>query len=298
MTTESVASGARIIDRGYQHYAGPRHGVGASLVAIAAGTMKRSLGFKRPTTAKILPFAIVLLAMAPALIALGVRMIFPVNDFRGRALDNLVPYTNYLSLLSTELLLMTALSAPEALCPDRRQRVLSLYYASPVRPLLYLLAQAVAVAIVMLLITLVPLLFLWSGNVLLADSPGAYLKDHVHDALSILGAGFLLAGFYAGVGLAVSSLTERRAYAAGSIIGGAFILAAITSIVRERVHASWAPYAVLLDPINLPRRAMRWIFGRPDLGIGIHNWVYVAAMLVITLLAFGLVVRAYRSLDF
>jgi len=84
---------------------------------------------------------------------------------------------------------MAALAAPEALCPDRRQRVLSLYYASPVRPLLYLLAQVAAVTVVMLLITLVPPLFLWAGNVGLAESPGAYFKDHAHTALRIAASG-------------------------------------------------------------------------------------------------------------
>jgi ABC-2 type transport system permease protein len=289
---------ARILDRGYQHYAGTRHGPGVSFWAIMSGTMKRSLGFKRPGSAKILPFALVLLSMTPAIIALGIRVIIPANNLRSRPLDQLVLYPDYLQLLSTELLLMAALAAPEALCPDRRQRVLSLYYASPVRPLLYLLAQAAAVLAVMLLITLLPPLFLWAGNVGLADSPGAYLKDHLDVAFRLVACGVLLAAFYGGIGLAVSSLTERKGYAAGAIVGGSFILAAATSIIRNRVHDAWAKYAVLLDPINLPRRAFRWILGSPVRDIGINNWLYLIAMLVVIVLAFAVVVRSYRSLDF
>jgi ABC-2 type transport system permease protein len=293
------AGGARIVDRGYQHYDGERHGVGASLLAIAIGTIKRSLGFKRPGSAKILPFILILLAMAPAIIVLGIRVILPVNAnvFRRTSPDQLFRYQAYLTLIGTELVLMAALAAPEALCPDRRQRVLSLYYASPISPLLYLLAQAAAVTLVMLLMTVVPPLTLWAGNVGLADSPGAYFRDHADQALRIIGAGSLMAVFYAGLGLAVSSFTERKGYAAGTIIGGAYILAPATSIVRTAVKAGWAKYAVLADPINLPRRAMVWIVGTPERN-GIANWLYVAVALAVAVLAFALVVRVYRALDF
>jgi len=289
---------ARIVDRGYQHYTGERYGAAAGLRAIAIGTMRRSLGFKRPGSAKILPFALVLLAFMPGAIVLGVRVLFGAALFgRGRLIDQVLPYDGYAARLATLLLLLAALTAPEALCPDRRQRVLSLYYASPISPLLYLLAQAIAVMTVLLLVTMMPLLLLWLGNVGLDADPWAYLRAHADAPLRILGAGGLVALFYAVLGLAVSSFTDRKGYAAGAMIGGALILSAVANTVRVSVHQSWAKYAALVDPVGLPQRAERWVFGKPQPS-DLAGIVYLAAAIGIIALAGFLVVRVYRSLNF
>ena len=60
---------------------------------------------------------------------------------------------------------------PELLCPDRRDRVLDLYYSTAVSPREYLAAKFAAAMGPLLLTTLAPVLFLFAGNILFAVAP-------------------------------------------------------------------------------------------------------------------------------
>ncbi|MHB8574412.1 MAG: ABC transporter permease [Dehalococcoidia bacterium] len=292
------AGNGRIVDRGYQHYDGPRHGPAVSVQAIALGTMRRGLGFKRPGSAKILPFLLIIAAIVPGVVAVGIRMLFPDRVLRRLSSpDQLLKYPAYFALLSVLILVLAALTAPEALCPDRRQRVLSLYYASPIRPALYLLGQVLAIVAVLLLITLIPPLLLWVANVGLDNDSLGYAKDHVDQLLRIIASGVVLAVFNAALGLAVASATDRKAYAAGTLLGGTLLLSSIARIVRGAVHAEWANYTPLLDPVALPIRVMRWIFGltsEPNLS----GWLSLAAVAVIVGICMAAVLRVYRRVSF
>src|SRR5579885_2032858 len=173
MTALENATAARIVDRGYQHYGGERRGVASALRAIAFGTVKRSLGFKRPGSAKVFPFLLAA-AFLPFIIVTGLRLLIGDSFSRRVPADQIWPYQRYFTWLGLTVLLLASLAASEALCPDRRQRVLSLYYASPVPPLLYLFGQALAVTTVLMLVALLPPLLLWAANVGLAQDPGVY----------------------------------------------------------------------------------------------------------------------------
>ena len=59
---------------------------------------------------------------------------------------DLITYGDYTFIIGSALALFAALVAPEALCPDRRSRVLSLYLASPLTRMTYLLSKAASVA--------------------------------------------------------------------------------------------------------------------------------------------------------
>ncbi len=290
--------GARIVDRGYQHYTGERRGIAWSVLAITTGSMRRSLGFKRPGSAKVLPFLLVLFAFFPGIAVVGFRVLFPVRVLRRVAApDQFFTYNSYFIFLRLVVLLLAALAAAEALCPDRRQRVLSLYYASPIRPLLYLLGQVLAVAAVLLLVALLPPLLLWVANVGLADDSLPYLRDHLDQAVRILATGSLLALLYAALGLAVASFTDRRAYAAGTLLGGALVISAAAGIVRGVTKERWAEYTGLIDPLYLPTRLTRWIFGL-NLQSGVQGYLFLLAALVMIIIALAVIVRSYRGVRF
>lgn len=295
----AAGSDARIVDRGYQHYTGERRGALWEIRAIAVGTFQRSLGFRRPTSAKIFPLLLVLGCFAPALIVLGVRLLVGPTAFAGssRAIDNIVPLGTYFALIATLVLVLTALAASEALCPDRRQRVLSLYYASPASPRTYLLARVLGVVAVLCCVTILPPLLLWIGNVLLANDPWIYLQGHLGQFPEILAAGAILAFFDAAIGLAVAGFTDRKAYAAGALLGGAIALTTVGRTITGTVHDGWAKYAALIVPLQVPVNVADWLFGRrlvPDL----PGVLYLAAALVI--IAGGLFVldRAYKAVRF
>jgi hypothetical protein len=154
-----------------------------------------------------------------------------------------------------------------------------------------------AVFAVLLLVTLVPPLLLWLANTGLADDSLAYAKDHTDRLLQIVASGGILALFNASLGLAVAAGTERRAYAAGTLLGGSLLVSTVTDIVRGTVSAGWGKYAALLDPIGLPIRTMRWIFGlQPEPNIS--GWLYLAATGAVVLLCAAAVLRVYRRVSF
>ena len=59
------------------------------------------------------------------------------------------------------------------------------------------------------------MLLLFAGNVFFADRPLGYLRPLAATCRRIFASGFLLAIYFGLVGLAVSSLTSRRAFALG-----------------------------------------------------------------------------------
>ena len=77
------------------------------------------------------------------------------------------------------------------------------------------------------------MLFLFAGNVLFAVHPLGYLQDHWRDLPRIVAAGFVIASYFALLGLAISSLTSRRAFAMG---GAVALLLASGSAQRRAVR--------------------------------------------------------------
>ena len=298
---ERVASGggARILDRGYQHYDGPRRGPLWAMRAIVLGTMQRSVGFRRPTSAKIFPFILILGCFAPALIVLGVRLLVGNSAFSRRTvpIDQIIPLYGYFQLIATLVLVLAALAASEALCPDRRQRVLPLYYASPLSPAMYLAARVIGVALVLGLVTVLPPLLLWLGNTLLSDDPLTYLAGHTGQFFAILGAGAILALFDASLGCAVSGFTERKTYAAGALLGGAIAISTMTGILRGAVHAHWARYLRLIAPLQAPVGVANWFFAHPFEG-NVPSVLYLVACIAIIALALLALRRAYAAVRF
>lgn len=295
----AAGSDARITDRGYQHYDGERRGPAWAVRAIAIGTFQRSLGFRRPTSAKILPLLLALGCFAPALIVLGVRLLVGGAAFKGapRAIDNIVPLNTYFTLIATLVLVLTALAASEALCPDRRQRVLPLYYASPVSPRTYLFARVLGVAAVLGCVTILPPLLLWLGNVLLADDPWVYLQGHAGQFAAILASGSVLAFFDGAIGLAVAGFTERKTYAAGALLGGAIALTTVSQTIIGTIHDGWAKYAALVAPLRLPAETANWFFTRtPEPNL--PGVLYLIASLVVIVGGFVVLDRAYKAVRF
>jgi ABC-2 type transport system permease protein len=96
--------------------------------------------------------------------------------------------------------------------------VLPLYFATAVSRGEYVLAKFVATALPMLLVTLVPMLVLYVGIVVFEDAPVTYLQENWLTLGRIVASGALVAGYFALVGIAISSLTSRRAYAVGAYL--------------------------------------------------------------------------------
>lgn len=205
---------ARIIDRGYRAYRGPRTGVKGAMVTVWRQSVQRALGIRRSAWAKVLPVASVAISYVPAIVFIGLVALLPSGDVA--ELD--VPtYGEYFPFIQSALILFVAFVGPEILCPDRRTGMLGIYLASPLRRDTYLLAKALATASVLALVTIGPPLLMLVAYVIQGVGPDGPVA--VASTLArIVGSGALLAVLFTSVAMGVSSLTDRKAFATAGLL--------------------------------------------------------------------------------
>lgn len=217
-----------LFDLGYQHYDGPREGRARARKAVFFDGFRTTLGLGRGAGAKLLPILLFSAAMAPAVI---LALIASLSEGQ---LD-LPGHPEYYQIVSIVLLIFAAIIAPELLCPDRRNGVLSLYLVRPLSISDYVAARWSAFFAITLLLVYSGQIVLLAGLILSASDPLEYLGDNWLDIPRILGAGFLLAAFITTLPLAVAAFTDRRAIAAAFVIG-IFIISTATSGALTECH--------------------------------------------------------------
>ncbi|MGH2344573.1 MAG: hypothetical protein ACRDG4_05065, partial [Chloroflexota bacterium] len=151
------ARGARIVDRGYRRYEGRRLGRGHAFRVMLRAGLTRGMGIRRPVRTKLLPWLLLLVANAPSVISLAAYEVDPTHASLPPAYPELLGSGAFQILL----LLFAAVTAPDLLCPDRRERVLALYFAAPITRTQYALARVGSVMTLLLGLALVPGLVLF-----------------------------------------------------------------------------------------------------------------------------------------
>ena len=280
-------SQARIFDRGYRTYEGPRLGRAGAIRSLVRSTAQRVMGIKRPARTKVLPFAAAVIAFVPALVFIGVAAL--VDDPRVRR-DVIPSYGQYYGFIVSALVVFAAFVAPEALCPDRRTGLLGLYLASPLNRTSYLLSKVAAVMGLLAIATLGPPLLMVVAFILQGLGPSGPL-DVLVVVAQIVAAGTVVAGVYAAVSLGLSSLTDRKAFAAGSVLLLLLVTSAITGALVNGVGApEWLfAFNLVRSPFELVQRiygesgtlrdtgtTLLWIvnLGWIALGFGVMWWRY------------------------
>ncbi len=218
-------STGELFDLGYQHYQGPREGRTRARKAVFVNGFRTTLGLGRGSLAKVLPILLFAAAMAPAVIIALVAS-------RAEELSEFLPdHSNYYFIVSIILILFSAIIAPELLCPDRRNGVISLYLVRPLTATDYVAGRWLAFFSITLLLVYSGQAVLLVGLILSAADPLDYLRDNWLDIPRILGAGLVVAAFTATLPLAVAAFTNRRAYAAAFVIGLFIISSAVGGIL-------------------------------------------------------------------
>ena len=277
---------ARIHDRGYLAYDGPRHGTRRALVNLSYHTVQRVLGLKRSNWQKVLPAIALLIAFIPAIVFIGIAAFLSRGD--ELALDSTA---DYYGIITGALFLFTAFVAPEAVCTDRRSGMLGLYLASPLNRDTYLMAKFAAVAIVLSTMTLGPPLLMLIAFTL-ADAGPDGVVGWLTELGRILASGAALAVFWTALSLALSSLTSRRALASVGIFVGLLASSAVGDGLAE--GAELGDSYALLDLVGLSFEAAHRIFGESDVGgpsiSAVGTWE-IFATLVGLIAAFGAFAR-------
>ena len=278
MTTE-----ARVADVAFSRYDGERSGRWAAIWSLARWSALRALGARRSWKAKIIPVALTLLAFAPALVILGFRALFGTSSLT-RSVANALPYANYASAISVVILVYSVILIPELVCPDRRDRTLSLYFSTAIGRSDYVIGKILAAVLPLCALTLLPPLLLYVGNLLFAVHPVGYLENHPGDPFRIIGGGLVIAITYGLIGLAISSLTSRRAFAVGGYLA---FLAIPTIIGGVLAHALNERYLRLLAFAAAPQQTSRGLYpGYTDRGnISPGVWASVSIELIVVAIA-------------
>jgi ABC-2 type transport system permease protein len=250
-------SDARILDRGYRTYDGPRLGAAGAVRSLVLHTVRRVLGVRRPARTKILPILCAVIAYLPALVFVGVAALIPDDRLQESFLPS---YGEYYGFITSALVVFAAFVAPEALCPDRRSGLLGLYLAAPLTRTTYVLGKAASVFGLLLIGTLGPPLLLLVALTLQDDGPDGPV-NLLLTLLRVAAAGVLVALVYTAVSLGISSLTDRRALASAGVLLTIVVTGVVTGTLVQGVGLpDWVfAFNLTFAPFELVQR----LYGEP-----------------------------------
>lgn len=213
MPTADIGA-AQIFDQRYRPYFGPRRGLAGAMRAVIGSSFRFTLGFGRPARHKFLPWLAVVIAVVPAIVFVGMATVLDIDMISDQILPD---YHEYYLSIQIALFFFCGIVVPEILVADRRNGMLPLYLSTPLRLWSYLVSKAAAVALTLAVITVGPLLFLLFAYTIEGSGPGGPI-DWLIVLARILVAGAAIAGTVTAASLAISSLTDRRAFAVIGVI--------------------------------------------------------------------------------
>jgi ABC-2 type transport system permease protein len=243
-----MSAQAQIADRRFQHYEGPRLGPAYSFLALLLHSIRWVVGLGRSARYKIVPIIVIAIAYLPALVLIVVITVAP-----GAPLPD---YAQYYGFVLPSIYIFVALTAPELICPDRRHGTLRMYWTSNLGPFTYLAAKLTAIWAVLSIVTVGPVLIQLAGYSLFGVGPHG-LTDWLWTLVHVVAGGLTLAVFFGSIALAVSSLTDRNAFASAGIILGFILSGAALGILQGPLKApSWV---ALLNVNQLPQELVNRI---------------------------------------
>jgi ABC-2 type transport system permease protein len=289
---EATTTGT-IYDIGYRHYDGPRLGRRGAITAVIGAGLRAVFGLGRGGRSKIIPWGAVILAALPAFVAIAVRVL------AGEILE-VATYEGYLWSIGGLMPIFVAAQAPELVVNDIRHRVLPLYFSRPMGRLDYVAAKLVALALALLTITLLPVLVLFLGRVLAAEDVVGAIGDEAGSLPGIIGSGVLHAIVLASIGLAISSLAGRRAYAAGAVLA-IFLIGGVVGQLLTQIGGSLAVAAPFTDILAILDGTRQWLFGGsvPESPVGNSDAplpLYGLATAVLTAVSLAILAVRYRRI--
>jgi ABC-2 type transport system permease protein len=278
-----VPAEARILDRGYRRYEGPRLGAAGAQRALYVASIQRALGLRRRFRYKVVPLLVAVMTYLPAAVFVGVAALIP-----GEVATDLVPrYGDYYGFVTAAMLLFVAAVVPDVMCTDRQTGMLGLYLAAPLTRDTYLAMKAAAVVSVIAVVTLGPPILLLVGYSFVDLGPG-WPTEGLLLAVRIVGAGLAVALWYTGIALVASALTARRAVASAGIVLVTLVSSAVVGGLVE--GAELTPWLHLADVYNLPFEVVRRIYGEPG-SFPELSTLPLFAFFIGALVAMGVIVR-------
>jgi len=281
---------ARITARGFSRYEGARSGVLGAIRSVSWQSARATLGLGRLARHKIFPVLSVAIAYVPAIVFVGAAILIPDGVLEP---GEIADYAGYYGFITAAIVLFAALVAPEVLVGDRRNGMLALYLSTPLHRGTYLAAKALSVVGVLALVTLGPPVLVLVGYTVEGSGPDG-LGGWLLTLARIVVSGLAVSAALSAVSLAVSSLTDRRAFAATAM---ALIVLATPVLASALVDgAEMSPYWRLIDVFSMPFELVYRIFGQAGNFPELSTPSVVAVNLVWTALGLAVVAWRYRTL--
>jgi ABC-2 type transport system permease protein len=292
-----------IHDIGYRAYDGPRLGRGGIVAALTWHSLRSAFGFRRGARAKIIPVLAFAIMCLPAVVN-AVAVAVTANHARQVSYDTYVPVLRILVLL-----LFVAAQAPELVSKDLRSHTLPLYFARPIRRADYPAAKLAAFFLACLILVDVPVLLLYLGTVAQVHGTSA-IWAQTRALIPGLLMGLAWAALLASLGLWLSSLSGRRAFATGGTVIFLFLtytLATLLTHIGEQAFtgasgqpAALARLAGLISPFTVLDGLRQWLGGTTPGQVpspGHYGPAYGVMFLVFLALGVGGLFLRYRKVS-
>lgn len=296
--------GGNIYDIGYQAYDGPRLGRRAALGALFWQALRACYGIGRGGRAKIVPIALGVLALLPAVLAIGISALAAQAPGGGDILEEASPvrFATYHGLISILVMLFAAAQGPELFGRDQRYGVLPLYFSRVLTRIDYAVARTGGLWVALLLMIVVPQVLLLFGRIFVAPDPVQGFQEEIGAVPQFMAQAVLTAGLLGSLTALVASNTPRRAYATAIIIAIFIIPSIVVGLVGTLVGQDSARLLVLFSPGDILDGTNAWIYGSiPDnpivASLDLPGVAYLVAALIGILGATALTVRRYLTIQ-
>lgn len=286
-----------VFDLGYKPYEGERLGRSGAIKAIMKDGVRRVLGLRRKARKKVYPWSLVVLAILPAAVFVGLA--FTLSAFSPDAESPFGSHAEYMGLTGAIVLLFVALAAPELLIPDREEGVLAVYSSRPLTARDYVMARAGALFAVVASFVLVPNLMMYIGFAGLDERGlGSALIGNVDDLVKVLAAMTAYIVGYGAPALLISTYAKRSGPAAGTFLAIMFGSAAFAEAFRN-IDFAGARYGTLLSLLQHPEVVRSWVFDKSQnaapIAAGFEPWASAVAIALLGIVTAYLMSRRYRS---
>jgi ABC-2 type transport system permease protein len=293
-----MSTGGAVYDRGYRPYDGERGGRGAARLALGRLSVRRALGIRRSWKQKLFPWGLLVIAVIPAVVNVGVKYLTrdsPAEDFE------FITYRGYIGA-PLALLLFVALTAPDIVCPDRRNRVLPLIFARPLTGTDYALTKIASIAAIIFGFGFIPHVVLFVGQMLVSsDGALGYARENAEVIWQVPISVALQAVHYAAIGVALATFTSRRIVASVAFLALLLVTSTVGGVMYEVSGGPtlWALTSVLRMPLHL-RDLVFLGHVDPDGPIGGlpgAGWLAVATYAATLGIALWASIRRYRTVQ-
>lgn len=288
-----------VYDLGYEPYEGERRGRSGARRTIVADGIRRVLGLRRKARRKVLPWGLIVVAVIPAIVAVGLTFFIP------GASDNISiasEYGSFYMIGGTMVMLFSSLAAPELLIPDRKDGVLSMLSSRPLTSNDYVFSRFASVVIVVGAFLLLPQLVLYIGESG-TDTAGLF-AGFVNAANKIpksiaVGAVYTIA--LVPLAFLVAGMTKRKAIASSVYIASMLALSIIGEGLVREADFSGNGWFALISPVDTAHSVNLWIFGSADpdsllTAADIHPMIGLGSLVVVATASVYVIMRRYRRL--